>query len=196
MIFTSKTKTRQVFQHIITPPPLLTKEMLPTLFTYLANSSFTDLGHASVQLNKHKSQTTVRYKLIKFIILILIQRDISEFWSKIPCLQTRLGVVCMFCLSGKDIAMHSKSNGKCNWSYFTFCQVSAHYTSREYIWGCLVLKMWQSSNHIQRKPVISEHHSLTISNITITSSCCKLKKVMGIVVVKAQLDPHHWGILK
>lgn len=130
MIFSSKTESRKVFQYIITPPPFLAKEMLPTLFTYLANPSFTDMGHASVQLNKHKSQITVRYKLIKFIILILIQRDISEFWSKIPCLQTQLGVVCMFCLRGKDITMHSKINGKCIWSYFIFCHVSLHYTSK------------------------------------------------------------------
>ena len=130
MIFSSKTETRKVFQYIITPPLFLTKEMLPTLFTYLANPSFTDLGHASVQLNKHKSQITVRYKLIKFIILtnskgyfrILIKDSLSS---------NTVGVVCIFCLSGKDITMHSKINGKCIWSYFIFCHVSLHYTSSE-----------------------------------------------------------------
>lgn len=50
--FPPKTESRKVFQYIITPPPFLAKEMLPTLFTYLANPSFTDMGHASVQLNK------------------------------------------------------------------------------------------------------------------------------------------------
>lgn len=130
-----QTKTRKVYSFSLdyfcpSLHPLWMKCYPHSSPTWLTLPSQVGSCISSTRLNNHKSQITVTYKLIKFIILIAKLKGIFQrFWSKIPCLQTQLDVVCSFLLKWIDIVMHSKINGKCIWSYFIFYHISLHYAS-------------------------------------------------------------------
>lgn len=67
-----------------------------------------------MRLNNQKFQITVMYKLIKFTILIANSKEYFRDSDQRSCLQTQLGVVCVFFLQLVDIVMHSKKKKKKN----------------------------------------------------------------------------------
>lgn len=117
MILPPKTKTSFPVDHY--PPQSLPKNCYPYFsLTWLTPPSQTCIS--STRLNNHKYQITVRYKLIKFIILRANSKEYFRVLIKDTLSSNTVGCCLYVLLKWKDIVMHSKINGKCIWSYFIF----------------------------------------------------------------------------